>query len=131
MNTVGGQKNKNETVRVKLPRLDELMSLVSELVLVRNQHLQQFTSLDETSTALMQRLNSVTTELHHAIMQVRMQPIGVVFSKLPFIARDLSRKLKKNIAIKITGDDVEIDKTILEALTDPLTHTSATVVIMV
>ncbi|TWI64841.1 two-component system chemotaxis sensor kinase CheA [Desulfobotulus alkaliphilus] len=109
---------KGGSIRIRLDILDELMTLAGELVLVRNQHLL---AADHTGN-LAQRLDGVTTELQQTIMRTRMQPIGNVFSKLPRMVRDLSHKLEKNIELEMEGQDVELDKTILEALADPLTH---------
>ncbi len=110
-----------ETIRVKVDILDRLMELAGELVLVRN---QQMISADAASAArvISQRLDIVTTELQETIMRTRMQPLGNVFAKLPRIVRDLSIKLGKEIDIDISGSEVELDKTILETLTDPLIH---------
>ncbi|TYT75449.1 hybrid sensor histidine kinase/response regulator [Desulfobotulus mexicanus] len=110
--------DKGGSIRIRLDILDELMTLAGELVLVRNQHLL---AADHTGN-LAQRLDGVTTELQQTIMRTRMQPIGNVFAKLPRMVRDLSQKLEKNIELEMEGQDVELDKTILEALADPLTH---------
>ena len=112
----------SDTIRVNVNILNNLMTLAGELVLVRNQHLLSVDSSNPASRGLSQRLNLVTTELQQTIMQTRMQPIGNVFGKLPRIVRDLSRKLNKRIEIQLSGNEVELDKTILESLTDPLTH---------
>lgn len=115
--------NHSDTVRINVDILDKLMTLAGELVLVRNQHLMAFSNTaDTTARGISQRLDIVTTELQETIMKTRMQPMGNVFSKLPRIVRDLAQKLNKKIEIKITGDDVELDKTLLESLSDPLVH---------
>ncbi len=111
-----------ETVRIHVDLLDHLMTLASELVLVRNQHLQHYTSSDATGQEISRRFNAVTSELQSSIMNIRMQPAGNVFGKLPRIVRELAKRLDKSIHIVITGEDVELDKTVLESLADPLTH---------
>jgi len=114
--------SKQNTIRVNVDVLDELMLLAGELVLVRNQHMQWVDQNDSVGSVISQRLNSVTSDLQNSIMQVRMQPVGGALNKLPRITRDLSRKLSKQVRLDIVGDDVEVDKTILESLADPLTH---------
>jgi two-component system chemotaxis sensor kinase CheA len=111
-----------ETVRIRLDVLDKLMMLAGELVLVRNQQLMHVNKNDPISRTISQRLNIVTTDLQETIMRTRMQPIGSIFGKFSRIVRDLGKKLNKQIEIEMTGNDVELDKTILETLTDPLTH---------
>lgn len=112
-----------ETVRIHLDILDKLMTLAGELVLVRNQHLMAFAeNNDPVRRGISQRLDIVTTELQETIMRTRMQPVGNVFGRLPRIVRDLSKKLGKQIEISISGEEVELDKTIIESLADPLTH---------
>jgi len=117
------------TIRVGVRVLDRLMNLAGELVLSRNQLLQALavdssggraanTSLDSIAAGL----DQVTTELQESIMQTRMQPIGNVFNKFPRIIRDLSATLGKQIELLTEGNDVETDKTIVEAIADPLTH---------
>jgi len=110
------------TVRINVGLLDKLMALAGELVLVRNQQLLQTDRSDSLARDIVQRLDMVTSELQETIMQTRMQPIGNVFNKLPRIVRDLSNSLGKEIEIAIQGSEVELDKTILEALNDPLVH---------
>ncbi|MEM8670159.1 MAG: chemotaxis protein CheW [Planctomycetota bacterium] len=113
------------TIRVGVRVLDRLMNLAGELVLSRNQLLRV---LAEQSTngsnidAIVSGLDQVTTELQETIMQTRMQPIGNVFNKFPRVIRDLSASLGKNISLKMEGTEVETDKTIVEAIADPLTH---------
>jgi len=111
------------TIRVEVSQLDKLMNLVGELVLARNQILQ-FVGPD-TDAALQtttQRLNLVTTELQAGVMKTRMQPIDTVWSKFPRVIRDLARSCKKRIRVEMEGRDTELDKTIIEAIKDPLTH---------
>lgn len=111
------------TLRVHVSLLDSLMNLAGELVLSRNQLLQTIGSDDlRNAEAVGQRIDLITSELQEAIMLTRMQPIGNVFSKFPRVVRDLSKKLKKTIDLTIVGKDVELDKTIIEAINDPLTH---------
>ena len=111
------------TIRVTVSLLDQLMNLAGELVLSRNQLLQTITSGDvRNAEAVGQRIDLVTSELQEAIMLTRMQPIGNVFNKFPRVVRDLSKKLSKQIDLTIVGKDVELDKTIIEAINDPLTH---------
>jgi two-component system chemotaxis sensor kinase CheA len=110
------------TIRINVSILDKLMTLAGELVLVRNQQLMSMERSDAANRDITQRLDIVTTELQGTIMRTRMQPIGNVLGKLPRIVRDLSMKLGKQITLDIKGNEVELDKTILESLTDPLTH---------
>ncbi len=111
------------SLRVHVSLLDSLMNLAGELVLSRNQLLQTIGSDDlRNAEAVGQRIDLITSELQEAIMLTRMQPIGNVFSKFPRVVRDLSKKLGKTIDLTIVGKDVELDKTIIEAINDPLTH---------
>ncbi len=116
------QHKTSGTIRLNVEILDRLMNLASELVLVRNQQLASLEHYDQSTRNMVQRLDIVTGELQEAVMKTRLQEVGKVFSKLPRIVRDLSKKLSKTIQIKIKGGDVEVDKTILESLTDPFTH---------
>jgi two-component system, chemotaxis family, sensor kinase CheA len=111
------------TVRINVSVLDTLMNLAGELVLSRNQ-LREAIALEDSRnvTASSQRINLVTADLQAAIMQARMQPVGNVFSKFPRVVRDLSREMKKDIELVIDGREVELDKTLIEGLSDPLTH---------
>ncbi len=123
--TGGSSKpSKAETsLRVHVSLLDSLMNLAGELVLSRNQLLQTIGSDDlRNAEAVGQRIDLITSELQEAIMLTRMQPIGNVFNKFPRVVRDLSKKLGKSIDLTIVGKDVELDKTIIEAINDPLTH---------
>lgn len=111
------------TLRVHVSLLDQLMTLAGELVLSRNQLLQTIGAEDfRNAETVGQRIDLITSELQEAIMLTRMQPIGNVFNKFPRVVRDLSGKLKKKIDLTIVGKDVELDKTIIEAINDPLTH---------
>jgi len=111
------------SLRVHVSLLDQLMNLAGELVLSRNQLLQTIGSEDyRNAETVGQRIDLITSELQEAIMLTRMQPIGNVFNKFPRVVRDLSGKLNKKIDLTIVGKDVELDKTIIEAINDPLTH---------
>jgi two-component system chemotaxis sensor kinase CheA len=111
------------SIRVQVGVLDRLMNLAGELVLGRNQLMQTISANDKSGLdSVAARLDQVTTELQEAIMRTRMQPIGAVFSRFPRVARDLSSKLGKQCDIVMDGKEVEVDKTILEAIGDPLTH---------
>jgi len=118
-----GPSISDSSIRVDVVLLDKLMNLVGELVLARNQVLQ-FTAHQEDSTlnATSQRLNLITTELQEGVMKTRMQPIGVVWNKLPRVVRDLATSFGKQIHLDVHGADTELDKTIIEAIKDPLTH---------
>jgi two-component system chemotaxis sensor kinase CheA len=110
------------TIRVDVVLLDKLMNLVGELVLARNQILQGNTTKGGPSHGAAQRLNLITSELQEGVMRTRMQPIGVVWNKLPRVIRDLASELGKQIEIQMEGAETELDKTIIEAIKDPLTH---------
>jgi two-component system, chemotaxis family, sensor kinase CheA len=118
-----GASTGDASLRVHVKLLDSLMNLAGELVLGRNQLLQAIALKDLHSVdASGQRLDLITSELQEAIMMTRMQPIGNIFNKFPRVVRDLSRSLGKEITLTIEGETVELDKTILEAIGDPLTH---------
>lgn len=110
-------------IRVDVGLLDKLMNLVGELVLARNQILQ-FTATQEDTAfiATSQRLNLITTELQEGVMKTRMQPIGNIWSKFPRIVRDLALACGKRVQIDMEGKETELDRTIIEAIKDPLTH---------
>ncbi|MCA9122148.1 MAG: chemotaxis protein CheW [Planctomycetaceae bacterium] len=111
------------SIRVSVDVLDNLMNLAGELVLGRNQLVQTVASEEKVGLdAVSMRLDQITSELQEAIMKTRMQPIGIVFNKFTRIVRDLSAKLGKQCELQIEGKDVEVDKTIIEAMGDPLTH---------
>ncbi len=111
------------TLRVEVALLDKLMNLVGELVLARNQILQLApASEDPAFTATTQRLNLITTELQEGVMKTRMQPIGNVWSRLPRVVRDLALACGKQVRLEMDGAETELDKTIIEAIRDPLTH---------
>ena len=118
-----GDAQLNETtIRVDVGLLDKLMNLVGELVLARNQLLQDTTSQSVTLQKTSQRLNLITSELQEGVMKTRMQPIGVVWNKLPRVVRDLAAQCGKQIHLEMVGAGTELDKTIIEAIKDPLTH---------
>ena len=110
------------TIRVDVRLLDKLMNLVGELVLARNQLIQDMSSESSHLTGTSQRLNLITRELQGGVMKMRMQPIGVVWNKLPRVVRDLAVECGKKIQIEMDGAETELDKTIIEAIKDPLTH---------
>ncbi len=111
------------SVRVDVRLLDQLMDLVGELVLVRNQALRLAGEAGETPFAApVQRLNLVATELQQRVMKTRMQPIGALWTKLPRLVRDLGRLCGKQVRLELEGGATELDRTIIEAIKDPLTH---------
>jgi two-component system chemotaxis sensor kinase CheA len=111
------------SLRVNVNLLDTLMTLAGELVLSRNQLLQGISSSNGKATELAgQRIDMITSELQETIMQTRMQPIASIFTKFTRVVRDLSKQLGKSIDLAIEGKEVELDKTILESINDPLTH---------
>jgi two-component system chemotaxis sensor kinase CheA len=110
-------------IRVGVLLLDKLMDLVGELVLTRNQILQFNAEREDVKlNATSQRLNLITSELQEGVMKTRMQPIGVVWNNLPRVVRDMSVFLGKQIELKVHGAETELDRTILEAIKDPLIH---------
>lgn len=112
-----------ESLRVHVSLLENLMNLAGELVLSRNQLVQAISTNDDRSVGLAgQRIDLVTSELQEAIMLTRMQPVANIFNKFPRVVRDLSQELGKDIDLVLEGKDVELDKTIIEGLSDPLTH---------
>jgi two-component system chemotaxis sensor kinase CheA len=110
------------TIRVDVGLLNKLMNLVGELVLARNQLLQETPALNPALQQTSQRLNLITSELQEGVMKTRMQPIGVVWNKFPRVVRDLAAKCGKSVRIEMEGAETELDKTIIEAIKDPLTH---------
>jgi two-component system chemotaxis sensor kinase CheA len=111
------------SIRVDVALLDRLMNLVGELVLARNQIIQSSaTRSDSALLGTTQRLNLITSELQEGVMKTRMQPIGNVWSKFPRVVRDLAVTCGKQVAIQMEGANTELDKTIIEAIKDPLTH---------
>jgi two-component system chemotaxis sensor kinase CheA len=120
-----GQTTVEDSVRVNVTLLNNLLNLSGEMVLARNQlfrkmevHRKKIPEMDN----IFQNINHITTNLQETIMLTRMQPVSNVFNKFPRIVRELSRKLEKDIALELEGIEVELDKSIIEALVDPLTH---------
>jgi two-component system, chemotaxis family, sensor kinase CheA len=109
------------TLRVDVALLNRMMNLVGELVLTRNQVLQA-TSNDPGMTLLSRRLDMVTADLRESVMKARMQPVSNIFSKMPRIVRDVSQLLGRRVRLQMEGQETELDKSLLEAIKDPLTH---------
>lgn len=113
----------NQSIRVNVDTLEHLMTMVSELVLTRNQLLELARRQSETEFKVpLQRLSHVTAELQESVMKTRMQPIGNAWQKLPRIVRDLSADLGKQIDLEMHGADTELDRQVLDRIKDPLTH---------
>ncbi len=113
----------NQSIRVNLEVLENLMQMVSELVLTRNQLMQILrTHEDKNFLAPIQQLSHITTELQDGVMKTRMQPIGNAWSKFPRLIRDLSMELNKKIDLVMNGAETELDRQLLEMIKDPLTH---------
>ena len=113
----------NQSIRVNVDTLEHLMTMVSELVLTRNQLLEISRRNDDTEFKVpLQRLSNVTAELQEGVMKTRMQPIGNAWQKLPRIVRDLSSELGKQIELEMHGADTELDRQVLDLIKDPLTH---------
>ncbi|MBA6295569.1 chemotaxis protein CheA [Colwellia sp. MB02u-9] len=111
------------TVRVDTKRLDQIMNMVGELVLVRNRLASLgMTKEDEELTKALSNLDAVTTDLQGAVMKTRMQPIKKVFGRFPRVVRDLARSLNKEIKLILEGEETDLDKNLVEALADPLVH---------
>lgn len=114
------------TIRVDIDKVDRLVNLVGELLITQSMLMVQTRDMPvETFPKLIEGVEELaqhTRELQEAVMSVRMQPVKSVFSRMPRIVRDLSRKLGKDIALKMSGENTEVDKTVIEQLTDPLTH---------
>jgi two-component system chemotaxis sensor kinase CheA len=109
------------SLRVDVTLLNRMMNLVGELVLTRNQILQA-TASDPNMTMLSRRLDMVTADLRENVMKARMQPVSNIFSKMPRIVRDLSQSLGRKVRLQLEGQETELDKSLLEAIKDPLTH---------
>jgi len=111
------------TVRVDTKRLDQIMNMVGELVLVRNRLLSlSINNADESMAKAIANLDVVTGDLQGAVMKTRMQPIKKVFGRFPRVVRDLARTLKKEITLELVGEETDLDKNLVEALADPLVH---------
>ncbi|MCJ2084827.1 hybrid sensor histidine kinase/response regulator [Methylobacterium sp. E-005] len=120
--TTAAAKN-NQTIRVSVDTLEHLMTMVSELVLTRNQLLEIARRHEDSSYKVpLQRLSHVTAELQDGVMKTRMQPIGNAWQKLPRVVRDLSAELGKQIDLVMVGAETELDRQVLEVIKDPLTH---------
>ncbi|MFC6410973.1 chemotaxis protein CheW [Planobispora longispora] len=113
----------DSSIRVDVDLLDTLMRLVGELVLTRNQIVRGVSEISDPVLArTTQRLNLITSELQESVMKTRMQPIDHIWSKLPRVVRDLSGALGKQVALAMEGKETELDRSLLEAVKDPLTH---------
>ncbi|MBS7414878.1 chemotaxis protein CheA [Pseudomonas syringae] len=111
------------TVRVDTARLDEIMNMVGELVLVRNRLVRLgLNNGDEAMSKAVSNLDVVTADLQTAVMKTRMQPIKKVFGRFPRLVRDLARQLRKEINLELVGEETDLDKNLVEALADPLVH---------
>ncbi len=111
------------SIRVNVGLLDQVMNLVGELVLTRNQLLQYADSLEDTAfNATCQQLNLITSQLQSGVMKTRMQPIGIIWQKFPRVVRDAAIACGKQVQVEMLGASTELDKTIIEAIKDPLTH---------
>jgi two-component system chemotaxis sensor kinase CheA len=118
-----GPSASDRTIRLDVSLLDQLMNLVGELVLARNQILQFANNTEESGLlATSQRLNLITSELQEGVMKTRMQPIGNIWSKFPRTVRDLALDCGKQVRVEMEGEETELDKTLIEAIKDPLTH---------
>ncbi len=112
-----------QTIRVTVDVLEDLMTLVSELVLTRNQLLQLARTQENGHFSVpLQRLSHITSDLQEGVMKTRMQPIGNAWNKLPRLVRDLSREMNKKIELTMLGAETELDRQVLELIKDPLTH---------
>ncbi len=121
--TTESDKIANQSIRVNVDTLEHLMTMVSELVLTRNQLLEISRRNEDTEFKVpLQRLSNVTAELQEGVMKTRMQPIGNAWQKLPRIVRDLSSELGKQIELEMHGAETELDRQVLDLIKDPLTH---------
>ncbi|MCH6256926.1 chemotaxis protein CheA [Puniceicoccaceae bacterium K14] len=122
-NCSGSSNVADSSIRVDVNHLDRMMNMVGELVLARNQIIVNSTNYDENALIkASQRLNLITTELQESVMKTRMQPIGNVWSKFPRIVRDVSSEIGKKVNLIMEGKETDLDRTIIEAIKDPLTH---------
>ena len=112
----------SSSLRISVPLIDRMMELAAELSLVRNEALRSSDPANAAMRRLMRRLDSVTSDLQDAALRMRMQPVGGLFDRFPRLVRDLARQLGKQIDLHVSGAQVELDKTVLEILADPLTH---------
>lgn len=119
----GANSLSNQSIRVNVQVLEDLMTMVSELVLTRNQLMQILRNTNDSEFAIpLQHLSQCTTELQEGVMKTRMQPVGNAWAKLPRIIRDLQLELNKKIDLQMLGADTELDRQVLEMIKDPLTH---------
>jgi len=117
------KKSVDQTVRIKVELIDKLMTEVSELILVRNRILLLSQKYDDQELQnSIQNFDSVSSSLQESVMQTRMQPVGSVFNKFPRVVRELGKKLNKKIKLEIKGAEAELDKGLVESLSDPMTH---------
>ncbi len=117
------QSSQDTTVRVDTQRLDDIMNMVGELVLVRNRLVRLGAELEnETLAKAVGNLNVVTADLQTSVMKTRMQPIKKVFGRFPRVVRDLARNLKKEVNLELVGEETDLDKNLVDALADPLVH---------
>lgn len=116
----------NRTVRVDIEKLDSLMNLVSELIIAKNSLVsvsnQEQTNANTAFNEQIEYLEQVTTNLHESVMKVRMVPIESVVNKFPRMIRDLSKKLDKKMELYMTGEETELDRTVVDEIGDPLMH---------
>jgi two-component system, chemotaxis family, sensor kinase CheA len=112
-----------DKIRVGVELLDTLMNEVGELVLIRNQLLQYAADLNDGGlAAIAQRFNQITSELQYSVMATRLQPIGTIWGRYPRVVRDVTQELSKKIRLDMEGAETEVDKNLIEAITDPLSH---------
>jgi len=125
-NNVGDQSKKfqktGKTVRVDIDRLDILMNLVSELIIIKTRLEESSASKAGTDVESIEYLERITTSLHDAVMKVRMVPVETVFNRFPRMIRDISRELNKDIELHMSGEDTELDRTVIDEIGDPLIH---------
>lgn len=113
----------SSSIRVNVDLLDQMINLVGELVLARNSLLQFADSIEDTAfNATIHQLNLITSELHSGVMKTRMQPISTIWQKFPRVVRDLAIACDKQVQLEMSGSQTELDKSIIEAIKDPLTH---------
>lgn len=121
----GARTENAETLRVRIDLLTRLMNSAGELVLARNQLFKSLEGLDGNHgqmAAMLQNMDRVTAEIQESVMQTRLQPVGGVLGKFPRVVRDIARKLNKEIDVDLTGTEVEVDRSVIELISDPLTH---------
>lgn len=118
----GSAPKSETTVRVDTQRLDDIMNLVGELVLVRNRLSTLRESMNEDVIQAVSNLDLVTADLQNSVMKTRMQPIKKVFGRFPRVVRDLARSMNKQVTLELYGEDTDLDKNLVEALSDPLVH---------